>query len=129
RGKLLSPVRSGSIVRRYGQSTNAVLKTVTINYGIDIKASGDNTVRSAGDGEVSAIDWIPGYGTVVIISHGKDLRTVYGRVTEVLVREGQRVSSGAGIGSISESLEGDILHFEVWNERKSQNPESWIGRF
>ncbi|MCE1190112.1 MAG: peptidoglycan DD-metalloendopeptidase family protein [Ignavibacteria bacterium] len=129
KGKLLSPIQHGSVIRHFGQSRNEKLNTVTVNYGIDIKASGELPVRAAADGTVSVINWIPGYGTVIIVTHANDLRTVYGRVTNVSVREGQTIKSGSSLGQINEGLDGFLLHFEVWNGRQSQNPELWIGRF
>jgi len=48
--------------------------------------------------------------------------------TDIKVREGDKVKGGDILGSISESLEGKILHFEIWNERNFQNPEVWLVR-
>lgn len=128
KGSLHPPVKNGIIVHHAGQTRNEKLNTVTINYGVDIKAGGDRTVRCALDGEISAIDWLPGYGTVVIVTHPSQLRTVYGRLGTINVKEGEKVSSGSPLGSVNESLEGPLLHFEVWNNRVYQNPEQWLRR-
>ena len=128
RGKILWPVSNGSILHKFGESQNAKLKTVTINYGIDIKTIGDAAVRSVAEGEVSVINWIPGYGTVIILTHSHQFRTVYGHLASVNVQEGQKIKPGTVLGSISETFEGNVLHFEIWNERQSQNPESWLTR-
>jgi septal ring factor EnvC (AmiA/AmiB activator) len=128
RGRILWPVSNGSILHRFGETENAKLKTVTINYGIDIKTVGDAAVRAVSEGVVSVINWIPGYGTVIIVTHSHEYRTVYGHVTGVSVSEGQKVKAGTILGKISETFEGNVLHFEIWNERQSQNPESWLSK-
>lgn len=127
RGHLLWPVH-GRVVRKSGENENSRLKTVTINYGIDIQAAGNSPVCSVADGVVSAIDWIPGFGSIIIITHAHNYRTVYGHVSSIAVNKGSHVSRGSLVGHISESLEGNILHFEIWNERQYQNPESWLSR-
>jgi septal ring factor EnvC (AmiA/AmiB activator) len=69
KGKLNWPISKGKVVRKFGESLNPKLKTLTVNYGIDIRASGDMSVKCVAEGVVSAVEWLPGYGTVLIISH------------------------------------------------------------
>ena len=126
RGSLGWPVKEGRIVRKFGENKNERLKTVTLNYGIDIGVGASQNVLSVAEGIVSAIDWIPGYGSIVIVTHRDDFRTVYGHVTGIAVKEGDRIKAGSTIGKVSESLEGNIVHFEIWNERNYQNPEAWL---
>jgi len=126
KGKLNWPISKGKVVRKFGESLNPNLKTVTVNYGIDIKAGGDLTVRSVAEGVVSTVEWLPGYGTVLIISHSGNFRTVYGHLSEVFVKEGEKIKTSGPIGKIGESVEGNLLHFEVWNARQYVNPELWL---
>ena len=128
RGRLGWPIKEGKIVRVFGENKNERLNTVTLNYGIDIAVKGEQNVLSVAEGIVSAIDWIPGYGSIVIITHRDEFRTVYGHVSDINVKEGERVKGGSSIGKVNESLEGKILHFEIWNERNYQNPEAWLAR-
>ena len=128
KGRLDWPVERGRIIRKFGENRNEKLNTVTLNYGIDIKTTSDADVRAVADGVVSAIDWLPGYGSVVIITHKGDYRTVYSHLSDIVVKEGDRVKFGSLIGRVGESLEGNILHFEIWNSRNKQNPETWLAR-
>ncbi|HPI36515.1 MAG TPA: peptidoglycan DD-metalloendopeptidase family protein [Ignavibacteriaceae bacterium] len=128
RGRMSWPISKGTIIKKYGENTNSQLKTVTINYGIDIKASGDLNVRAVADGIVSTIDWLPGYGSILILTHKDGFRTVYGHLSSITVTEGERIRPGEIIGKVGESLEGNILHFEVWNQRNNQNPEIWLAK-
>ncbi len=128
RGRMIWPLAGGKVTRSFGENRNPKLKTVTINYGVDIKSSGSLDVNAVAEGIVSAIDWIPGYGSVIIITHKGDYRTVYSHLSEIYISEGDKVKMGARIAKVGESLEGDILHFEIWNSRKNQNPEVWLAR-
>ena len=128
RGRMLWPVSRGAIIRKFGEDKNEKLKTVTLNYGIDIKTSSDLQVKCVGEGIVSAIEWLPGYGSVVIVTHSEGYRTVYGHLGQIAVSEGSKVSYGETLGDISESIEGRVLHFEIWKQRDHQNPEVWLVR-
>ena len=128
KGKLNWPVSGGHIVRHFGEDRNAKLNTVTLNYGVDIKAASDLNIRTPADGVVSAIDWIPGYGGVIIITHRDGYRTVYSHFSDIFVKEGDKVKQGSVIAKVGESLEGFIVHFEIWNSRNNQNPEIWLAR-
>jgi septal ring factor EnvC (AmiA/AmiB activator) len=128
KGKLNWPVSGGKIVKKFGENRNAALNTITLNYGVDIQAKSDLSVKSVAEGVVSAIDWIPGYGSIIIITHKGDYRTVYSHLSEIHVKEGDRVKMGTVLAKIGESLDGNILHFEIWNSRSNQNPEVWLAR-
>jgi len=125
-GKLNWPVKSGNIIRNFGENRNKRLNTVTLNYGVDISTKKGEPVNAVAEGIVSAIEWIPGYGSVVIVTHKNNFRTVYGHLSEISVNEGEKVDGGTILGLVTESLEGNILHFEIWNERNYQNPEVWL---
>jgi len=128
KGRILWPVARGVVVRKFGEDKNDKLKTVTLNYGIDIKVAGDLKVKSVGEGIVSAIEWLPGYGSVVIVTHSEGYRTVYGHLGQIFVQEGGKVTSGEILGDVSDSIEGRVLHFEIWKQRDHQNPEVWLVR-
>ncbi len=126
KGKLNWPVNSGKVVRKFGENKHRTLKTVTLNYGVDIRTKKDAEVYAVAQGIVSAIDWIPGYGSVIIITHKGEFRTVYGHLYDISVTEGDEVMGGTPLGKANESLEGNIIHFEIWQERNNQNPETWL---
>ena len=125
KGKLNWPVQ-GKIINEFGENRNRKLNTIILNYGIDIKASKDLTVKAVAEGVVSVLDFIPGYGSVIIISHKDDYRTVYSHLSEIYVNEGDKVESGSLIAKVGESMEGYVLHFEIWNSRDNQNPKLWL---
>ncbi len=126
KGRLGWPVSKGKISRKFGRNRNSKLNTVSLNYGIDIKTERFARVKAVAGGIVSAIDWIPGYGSVLILNHKNNFRTVYGHLTDITVSEGDRINAGTVIGRVDESLEGNILHFEIWRSRHYQNPTKWL---
>jgi murein hydrolase activator len=128
KGRMNWPVAGGKVHRKFGENKNPQLNTVTMNHGIDIQVGSDLNVRSVADGIISAIDWIPGYGSVIIITHKEDFRTVYSHLSEIYVREGDRVKAGSVIAKVGESIDGNVLHFEIWSSRNNQNPEVWLAR-
>jgi murein hydrolase activator len=128
KGKLNWPISGGKIIRHSGEDRNAKLNTVTLNYGVDIKASYDLNIKSVAEGVVSAIDWIPGYGGVIIVTHRDGFRTVYSHFSEIYVKEGDKVKQGSVLAKVGEGVEGYIVHFEIWNSRNNQNPEIWLAR-
>jgi len=128
KGKLSWPVRKSKIERGFGENKNKKTKTVTLNYGVDLKTTNNTDVYAVAEGVVSAIEWIAGYGSVMIITHRNNYRTVYGHLTDINVLEGNKVKAGDIIGKVNSSLEGNILHFEIWNERNYKNPEKWLAK-
>ncbi|AFH49767.1 Membrane-bound metallopeptidase [Ignavibacterium album JCM 16511] len=126
KGSMIWPVTKGKIITAFGEQRNPKLNTVTVSYGIDILAHGELSVKVVADGVVSAVEWLPGYGTVIIISHKGGYKTVYGHLAEVYVNEGDRLNTGGLIGKVGESFEGNVLHFQIWNGRQSVNPENWL---
>ena len=126
RGKLNWPVRRGKIIQKFGETTNPALRTVTMNNGVDIRTAGDLNVYAVVEGVVSAVEWIPGYGSVIIISHRGNFRTVYSHLSEIFVNEGDKVNTGTIIAKVGEGMEGTVLHFEIWNARRNVNPEEWL---
>jgi murein DD-endopeptidase MepM/ murein hydrolase activator NlpD len=103
-----------------------ILKTVTQNTGIDIRARSGSDVLAVADGEVSILTFIPGFGNLIILNHYNGYRTIYAHLSEITVAEAQKVRSGDTIGKSGESVQGPILHFEIWKEREMQNPEVWL---
>jgi septal ring factor EnvC (AmiA/AmiB activator) len=128
KGKMIWPLHRGRVIRKFGENRNKSLNTVTLNYGIDIKADKDKNVHCVGEGVIAAIDWLPGYGNVIIVSHRNDYRTVYGHVSEIFVSEGDKIKTGTVLALVDESIDGYVLHFEIWKGRDKQNPEKWLGK-
>lgn len=129
RGRMIWPAQ-GRIIRKFGRQRHPVLKTITLNNGVDIRAHRGSDVLAVANGRVSQIRWMRGHGIVVIVRHYGGYLSVYSHFEEVLVSSDEEVGMGQVIGTVgeSESLDGPLLHFEIWKGTKKLNPASWLGR-
>lgn len=130
RGRLPWPVDRGAISGRFGTQPHPELKHVTINNkGTYFRSPSGTNARAVYDGVVTRRFTLPGSGSAVIIQHGT-YRTVYGNLSNVYVREGDRVSAKQSIGQIFTDTESGQaeLQFQIWSGSSMVNPEGWITR-
>ena len=98
------------------------------NPGIDAETSAGASALAVYAGKVSGIYVLPGYSTVVIISHGT-YYTVYGNIASAAVKVGDNVKQGQSLGKLAPAEDDPAhcsIHFEVWKNREKQNPMAWI---
>jgi murein hydrolase activator len=128
RGQLPWPV-SGVVTEAFGPRRNEVTGTITDTPGIVISSSPMTPVRSVFGGAVSRIAVMPEWGTFVIVSHG-DFATVYGNLSSVDVRTGQRVEAGAVVGRAGTPDQplGPAIFFAVFERGAPTNPSAWLNR-
>ena len=87
------------------------------------------TVRAVSDGTIVLIsDIVGGNGKIILIRHQKDLITIYGRLTNVVVQKGQEVKQGDIIAEVIADIKTGkgLMHFEVRKGMKSIDPETMI---
>jgi murein hydrolase activator len=131
KGKLpwpVSPDRKPVIASKFGNQIHPVLKTVRENTGVDIKVAAGSNVLAVADGEVSILTFIPGFGNTLILNHYDGYRSIYAHLSEISVVESQKVKAGEKIAQSGDSVEGPILHFEIWLGKEKQNPELWLAK-
>ena len=130
RGKLRWPVASGTISKngKFGKHIHPDLKTVTQNTGIDIQTRSGSNVFAVANGEVAALSFIPGFGNILIINNYSGFHTVYAHLSDISVSRTDKVSEGEVIAHSGESVDGSLLHFEIWKERDKLNPELWLAK-
>jgi murein DD-endopeptidase MepM/ murein hydrolase activator NlpD len=89
---------------------------VRFHTGVDYSAPVGTRVAAASAGIVTyAGPLAGGWGKVITIGHGADVRTMYAHLSAVRVRVGARVDAGQTIGLVGKSgnASGAHLHFEV----------------
>lgn len=100
-----------------------------IHTGVDIACDYNTTIRAAEAGTISTVQYLrSGYGYHVIVSHGGGKQTLYGHLSRILVKVGDRVNKGQVIGlegSTGRST-GPHLHFEVRINGSRVNPLNYI---
>ena len=92
---------------------------ISADIGTPVYATGDGTVELAG--------WNKGYGNSIDISHGYNYLTRYAHLSEILVRQGQKVRRGDMIGKVGNTGKstGPHLHYEVRLHGQPQNPVNY----
>ena len=128
-GRLPWPVSNGFISGHYGVQPHPILRHVTTNNkGIYIQTPSNGSARAIFEGIVTQRFSIPGSNNAVIIKHGA-FRTVYANLTQISVKEGDKVSAKQVIGKIYTDDENDNkteLYFQIWKDKVLQNPENWL---
>lgn len=92
--------------------------------GIDIDGNTGQIIKAAKAGTVTFTGRSGNYGLMVTIDHGDGIKTRYAHCSQILVKKGERVSSGqaiAKVGSTGRST-GSHLHFEVLTNGSFSNP-------
>ena len=129
KGKLPWPLERGIITGHFGEQPHPILPGITIaNNGIDISTTQGSRARAIFEGTVARVFTIPG-GYAVIIRHG-DYLTVYAHLSEVFVRNGEKIQTGQELGIVAtEPRESKTyVHLEVWHGNNKLNPADWIAR-
>ena len=127
KGKLPYPVSSGVVVEQFGEHPHPTLKNVKLpfNNGINISARPGSTVKVVFDGVVKQVIAVPGYNQCVLVQHGQYF-TFYCKLAKVSVKVGDKLPTGATIGTLETGSGTAMLHFELWNGTTKQNPEHWL---
>ena len=98
---LRSPLRFTRISSGFSHARlHPILNVVRPHFGIDFAAPLGTPVAASADGVVSEAGWSGGYGKMVRLRHANGFQTLYGHLSRVEVRVGQRVAQGERIGSV-----------------------------
>lgn len=96
--------------------------------GVDFAGPRGTAILATSDGVVTHAGWRGGYGNTVTIRHAFGIETLYAHMSQIDVREGQRVSRGQRIGGMGATgrSTGVHLHYEVRLGGTPVNPMTWI---
>ncbi|WP_112323261.1 M23 family metallopeptidase [Oceanibium sediminis] len=118
--QLARPVAGASVLNPYKPGVK------NGNEGIDFAAAAGTPVVAAEAGEIALISKsLGGLGTIVLVRHAGNLMTVYGRITDVSLQKGDRVSRGQKLGVIAEGKTPN-LHFEVRQGTTAVDPGPYL---
>ena len=123
-GSLTYPV-DGEIVRKFGDSR----ADGRLNWnGVVFSAKANSDVVAVAAGRVVMADWLQGYGMIVIIDHGDDVKTIYANCNSLLVESGDFAEAGEVIAKTGQSGGSTIpgLYFEVLKNGNQVNPIQWL---
>lgn len=96
--------------------------------GVDFRGKTGDPVKCTANGTVEFAGRAGGYGNCVRIRHINHLETVYGHLSRISVRVGQKVSVGDVIGKVGSTgrSTGSHLHYEVRRNGKPVNPVQYL---
>ncbi|HEX6257791.1 MAG TPA: M23 family metallopeptidase [Euzebyales bacterium] len=120
---LSAPVTSG-----FGTRTHPITGEVRLHTGLDLGAPSGTPVAAAAAGVVASAGWMGGYGNAIDVRHPDGTTTRYAHLSRILVRGGQRVAAGQGIGLVGSTglSTGPHLHFEVRTAAGPTDPHTWL---
>ena len=122
-----SPLK-GKINSKFGYRKDPFRSKFGFHSGIDIDAKYGEPVVVTADGTVSKAGWHHSYGKTVIVNHQDGYETLYGHLSAVTVKEGQKVTVGEVIGKAGSTgrSTGTHLHYEVVQNGKRIDPSSYL---
>jgi murein DD-endopeptidase MepM/ murein hydrolase activator NlpD len=96
--------------------------------GVDFPASYGTPVQVTGAGVVVEAGWKGPYGLTVVVDHGYGYRTLYGHLSSIAVRVGQRLERGDRVGLVGSTgrSTGPHLHYSVFRNGGEVNPDRYL---
>ena len=112
----------------FGMRYHPILNVVRMHEGIDIITDVGTRVSSSADGVIEFVGIRNGLGNCVVVDHGFGYQTVYGHLSKMLVKEGQKVLRGTQIALTGNSglSTGPHLHYEVLHNGTNLDPEQFF---
>lgn len=97
------------------------------HVGIDLADLQQSRVGAAQAGEVIFVGDLGIYGETVIVDHGIGVSSLYGHLSSIVVKKGERVSIGQELGrtGVTGLAGGDHLHYEVRVQGVPVSPLAW----
>jgi len=124
----IQPVANKDLTRiasGFGYRIHPIYKTTKMHEGIDFTAPVGTEIYATGNGTVKLVEYDSrGYGNHVIISHGFGYETLYGHMSKINIRPGQKVKRGDVIGVVGSTGTSTAphLHYEVIKQGSKINP-------
>ena len=121
------PVRGG-VNSEFGNRLSPWTRVTEFHSGLDINARPRTPVRAPAGGTVTFAGTQELYGITITLDHGQDVRSIYGHLAQVAVKQGERVQRGQVIaytGNTGRSS-GPHLHYEIMVKGQSVNPRAYL---
>ena len=124
-----APLAKSFVTSGFGTRSDPLTGRQAFHGGVDLAAAHGAAVFAAHEGDVEFAGRAGGYGNLVMLRHAFGYRTLYGHLSAIHVRPGQRVSLGAGIGRVGSTgySTGPHLHFEIHHYGAVVDPGRYAG--
>jgi murein DD-endopeptidase MepM/ murein hydrolase activator NlpD len=98
-----------------------------VHQGEDLASLINSPVPAANNGVVVLAEPLGIYGNVVMIDHGMGVCSMYGHLSRIDVKAGERVEKGQPVGLTGTTglAGGDHLHYSVLVDGYFVNPVEW----
>ena len=127
RGGLPWPLRGARVVERFGPHRDPQYGTVTTTHGLLMAAPAGGQAHAVAAGTVVYAKFFKAYGNLVIVNHGKQVYSLYARLSSMLVSSGQRVGMGQPLGVVGPGESGSgNFYFEIRVGDTAQDPLAWL---
>jgi murein DD-endopeptidase MepM/ murein hydrolase activator NlpD len=127
---LVTPIASGfySSTSGFGNRIDPFSGRYAFHSGADLASAQGTSVLASAAGVVVAAERHGAYGNMVEISHGYGIRTRYGHLQTILVRNGQAVQFHQKIGTVGSTgrSTGPHLHYEIWVNGVARDPTKFF---
>jgi len=113
----------------FGTRIDPIYKTPKVHTGIDFTAPTRTEIYATGNGTIENIEYSErGYGNHVVINHGYGYQSLYGHMSSIKARPGQKIKRGDIIGYVGNTGKsvGPHLHYEVWKNGIKVNPINYF---
>lgn len=119
---------AGRITSPFGYRVAPLENASDYHTGIDIANEAGTPIYASADGVVRHSGWAQGYGMCEVLDHGFGYSTLYGHMSELLVKEGTPVKRGQIIGRMGSTgtSTGNHLHYEVWTGGVPRDPMKYL---
>lgn len=120
----------GRITSGFGVRKDPFTEKHKFHKGIDIACSIGTRVVASAEGTVVFAGTKKGYGKTVILEHRNGYRTLYGHLSKIQVKNGDKVKQGARIAlsGMTGRSTGPHLHFEVRRRGQPERPNFHLAR-
>ena len=98
-----------------------------VHYGFDLASTKQSPVPAANRGVVAFAGPLTIYGNAVVLDHGLGLQTLYGHLSSIDVKVGDKVEKGQELGRSGTTglAIGDHIHYETLVHGISITPVEW----
>jgi len=100
-----------------------------VRNGIELSLPEGQPVRAVHEGTVAYADLFTGYANLVIVEHPDKTYSLYGHLSSLSVKKGDRVDAGTTVGLAGRNPAGNpSLYFELRIDGKPVDPLQWLKR-
>ena len=129
KGQLPIPVK-GVLIQHFGTVGKHPQALQNQSRGIILETPTKSVMQAVALGEIVFVDQVQDYQHLVIVDHGQETFSVYGKLQDVFVTPGSFVDKGTPIGRVAEDPVTAKYHayFELRIEGEAKDPLVWLKR-